>query len=66
MSRQSQAKQPNPLILSVLGLICVVFGVTDLFIDRVWIGIFLIAVGLLVGVNGIRRYAALKKRLRNG
>lgn len=60
MKQQQPTKQSNPLILSVIGLMLVIFGVTDLYIDRVWIGIVLLAAGIAIGISGIIRYRALK------
>lgn len=64
MNQQSNPKQTNPLVIAVFGLMLILFGVTDIVLDKMLVGIILLAAGLILGISGIRRYKALKDQLR--
>ncbi|MBN2980207.1 MULTISPECIES: hypothetical protein [Cohnella] len=56
------AKPQNPLLLSVLGVMLIVFGVVDMLILDLWVGIALTALGLALGAIGLNNYNKIKKR----
>ena len=64
MSQQPKPKQTSPLVIAMLGLILIVFGIADIIIDKMLIGILLLGVGLILGINGIQRYKVLKAQLQ--
>lgn len=56
------AKPQNPLLLSVLGVMLIVFGVVDILILDPWVGAALTALGLALGAIGLNNYNKIKKR----
>ncbi|MBD2846730.1 hypothetical protein IDH44_16155 [Paenibacillus sp. IB182496] len=53
----------NPLFLSVIGLLIVIFGVVDVMYVNKLLGGALLFAGLVLGVTGIVRYSKWKEKL---
>jgi hypothetical protein len=64
MKQQPKTKPTNPLVLSVIGLMLVVFGSVDIIFDKMLLGIVLLVAGFTLGISGIQRYKALKAHLQ--
>jgi uncharacterized membrane protein len=64
MKQQPKPKQTNPLVLSVIGLMLIVFGSIDIIYDKKVLGIVLLVAGFILGIYGIQRYKELKANLR--
>ncbi|RED56278.1 DUF3185 family protein [Cohnella lupini] len=64
MSQQPKPKQTNPLVISMLGLILVVFGIVDIITVNKLLGTVLLAAGLVLGISGLQRYKLLKAQLK--
>jgi hypothetical protein len=64
MKQQPKPKQTNPLVLSVIGLMLVMFGSIDIIYDKKVLGIVLLVAGFILGINGVQRYKALKAELQ--
>jgi uncharacterized membrane protein len=65
MKQQPKPKQTNPLVLSVIGLMLVVFGSVDIIFHMKVLGIILLVAGFILMIHGIQRYKALKANLRS-
>ncbi|MCD9026130.1 hypothetical protein [Cohnella silvisoli] len=63
MKQQSKPKQTNPLVISVIGLMLILFGIADILFDKKVLGIILLAAGFILGISGIQRYKLLKEQL---
>jgi uncharacterized membrane protein len=65
MKQQPKPKQTNPLVLSVFGLMLVVFGSLDIIFNMKVLGIILLFAGFILVIYGIQRYRAIKANLRS-
>ncbi|TFE27523.1 DUF3185 family protein [Cohnella luojiensis] len=63
MSQPTTSKPTNPLLISVIGLILIVFGIVDLITVDKLLGTILLTIGIVLGISGIQRYKALKAQL---
>lgn len=51
----------NPHALSILGLMIVIFGIIDMLMVNVLVGIVVLAIGIITGLVGLNRAKQAKK-----